>query len=198
VSATLTPAQFANELRRLSEETPKAVERALVDAGMMLEGRLVQKEIAAADPKPVDQGQFKASWQATEIPGGIVVGSTAKHAVVMERGRKPGGRVNLQAIREWVERKGFWKGEWSKRLEAAQHVRKLIDGDGKPSRAVRKERKRAEQDAKAELLNGIALAVAGKIKRDGIAPKWILKRALAALGPRIPSIIRRAIREVGR
>ena len=61
--ARVTPAQLAEGLRRLSVQTPEAVKDTMVEAGMRLQGSLIQREIASTDPQPVDQGQYKAGWK---------------------------------------------------------------------------------------------------------------------------------------
>lgn len=214
---TVSPGGLADALRRLSEAVPEAVERAMVDGGMMLQGRLIQKEIAASTPhQPVDQGQYKASFQLTETEGGCVVGSTAKHSVWIERGRKP-GPVPLAPIVEWVKRKGLAKRAIKAARMAARAARKGVSPpkpalpavsphapampDQPKHKGVGDAMKKAERAAAAakaidDEAERIAINIARKIKLFGIKPHWVVRRAITALGPKMPSIIKRAIREV--
>ena len=129
----MTPAQLAQKLRQLEQLVPEAVEGAMVEGALMLQGRLVQREIAAADPQPVDQGQYKGAWQMTQVPGGAVVGNSAKHAVFIERGRGP-GPVPFGPILEWVKRKGIVRGRGrradAEATRAALAIQRKIEQQG--------------------------------------------------------------------
>lgn len=138
-----TPAGLAAALRKLSTEAPQAVEDEMVNAGMMLQGPLVQKAIAETSPhQPVDQGQYKAAWAFEPIEGGALVGNASKQALWIERGRAP-GPVPFGPILAWVKRKAFvrTKGADAKEVE------------------------RAEVTA--------ALAIQRKIEQQGVEPRWV-------------------------
>lgn len=172
----VSPGGFAADLRRLKEALPRAVEDALVEGAQQLGGALVQREIASTGPhQPVDQGQYKAGWQVTEVKGGAVVGNSTQQAVWMERGRGP-GPVPFSAILAWVKRKGFAKAA----VKAAAKSR--------GQRTSKSEIEQAEESA--------AHAITASISRKGIEPRWVLRRALTALGPSLQKIIRRRLREV--
>lgn len=171
----VTAGGLADALRRMGEAYPKAVEQGMAEAALMLKGALVQREIATTDPKPVDQGQYKAGWVSTPIEGGAVVGNQSKQALWIERGRGP-GPVPFQAIYEWVKRKGF----------ARKQAKATAKAQGR--RSSKNEVEQAEKSA--------ALAIQRKIEQQGIEPRWVLRRAMEALKDKMPGILRRALREV--
>jgi hypothetical protein len=183
MTTRVSPAGFAAALRRLKETLPGAVEDAMVEGAQQLGGALVQREIASTGPhQPVDQGQYKAGWQVTEVKGGAIVGNSTQQAVWMERGRGP-GPVPFSAILAWVKRKGFAK---AKAKEAAKGRGR--DAQGRFKGASKSEIEDAEVAA--------AHAITASIARKGIEPRWVLRRALTALGPSLKRIIRRRLREV--
>lgn len=173
----VTPAELAEGLRRLSAQAPEAVKDAMVDAGLRLQGSLIQREIAASNPQPVDQGQYKAGWVLVETSDGALVANTTSQALWVERGRGP-GPVPFKAILEWVKRKGF--------VRAAVKAEKRAQGRFKG--ASRNEIEQAEVSA--------AFAIQKKIEAKGIEPRWPLWRALSALRDKVPGMLRRALRRL--
>lgn len=182
-----TPAGLADAMRRMGEQFPKALEQGMVEGATLLQGALVQREIASSDPQPVDQGQYKAAWTVTEVEGGAVVGNTSKQALWVERGRAP-GPTPFGPILEWVRRKGFVRAAVKAAKKAAPGPRQR-DSKGRFQGASEDEIEQAEQ--------GAAVAIQRKITREGVAPRWVLRRALDALRGKMPAILRRAVREVG-
>lgn len=119
-TVTISLHKFPEELRKLEKKLPRAVERGLREASLMLRGALVQIAIKKADPQPVDQGQYKLAWGGRDVPGGAQVFNLTKQAFFIERGRRPGKMPPLSPIREWVRRKGIWKDRFAElRAEAA-------------------------------------------------------------------------------
>lgn len=222
----MTPEEFAAKLRELGEKAPQALESTMVEGAMLLGGRLVQKEIAAAKPQPVDMGQYKAGWQMTPVEGGAVVGNSTKQSTFIERGRGP-GKVPFQPILEWVQRKGLARRSLKQKRALAREQRRREKaarppktprpkGPGAPEggeapkakerepvgpfekylrKAQAKQRKAAEELAEAKT---IALAVQRKIAQQGIEPKWILRRAMHALGSPLHKMLKRALKEAMR
>lgn len=180
-----TPAGLADELNRLGQQFPKAVEQGMVEGATLLQGALVQREIAASSPQPVDQGQYKAAWTMTEVEGGAVVGNTTKQALWVERGRAP-GPTPFGPILEWVRRKGFVRAAVKAVAKARGTGR---DSKGRFQGASQSEIDQAEKTA--------ALAIKRKIEQQGIEPRWVLRRAIDALRSKMPAILRRSVREVG-
>lgn len=182
-----TAGGLASALRQMAVDVPKALEHGMVDAAEQLKGSLVQREIAATSPQPVDQGQYKAGWTSHEVEGGAVVGNTTKQALWIERGRGP-GPVPFKAILEWVRRKGFVRASVKAAKKASSPLQR--DEKGRYKGASEQEIARAETTA--------ALAITRKIEQQGIEPRWVLRRAIEALKSRLPGILRRAMADVGR
>lgn len=180
----VTAGGLAAALRQMAKDAPKALEQGMAEAATMLKGALVQREIAATDPQPVDQGQYKGGWVSQPVAGGAVVGNQSKQALWVERGRAP-GPVPFGAILAWVKRKGFVRAQ-VKAAKKAQGVKR--DSKGRYQGATTSEIEQAEKTA--------ALAIQRKIEQQGIEPRWVLRRAVHALQPKMPGILRRALREV--
>lgn len=119
VRITTTPAGFKAALKALGGKFPEAAIRAQRDVGLRLSGDLIQKQIQATDPIPVDMGQYKASWSSHNTPTGAVVGNNSKQAVFVEIGRKPGSMPPLEPLLGWAKRHGFVK--WARVAAAIQH-----------------------------------------------------------------------------
>lgn len=166
-----TPAQLASALRRLGEQAPEAARDAMIEGATLLQGALIQREIATSSPQPVDQGQYKAAWTKVEASDGALVGNATKQALWVERGRGP-GPVPFKAILEWVRRKGFVRAQSKATARASGR------------RSSKSEIEQAETTA--------ALAIQRKIEQQGIEPRWPLRRALDALRGRLPAMLRRA------
>lgn len=181
-----TPAGLADELNRLGQQFPKAIEQGMVEGATLLQGALVQREIASSDPQPVDQGQYKAAWVLQEVEGGAVVGNTSKQALWVERGRAP-GPTPFGPILEWVRRKGFVRSAVKAAKKAAPGPRQR-DSKGRYQGASENEIEAAEKTA--------ALAIQRKIEQQGVEPRWVLRRAMVALQSKMAGILRRAVREV--
>lgn len=157
--------QLSAAIRATGNAVPASLERAMREGALVLIGE-IQAVIAETDPQPVDQGQFKASWgEPIDVPGGAIVGSSAKQALWIERGRLP-GPVPFEPIREWVRRhKDMW----------ADLAAELGDDDA--------------------AIDQIATAVQRKVAERGYAPRWVLRRAIERLDRKMPAIIRRNAQE---
>lgn len=146
---TVTAAQLAVEIRKLGKNAPEALEAAMREGAMRLLGD-IQSTIADTDPQPVDQGQYKAGWSVQEVDGGAVVGNDTKQAVWIERGRGP-GPVPFGPIREWVRRKGIWKGPEVQRVakQIARQMRAARTPSPLEKQATRAGDRRADRRAVA-------------------------------------------------
>lgn len=128
---------FPERLRELEKRVPKAVERGMREASLMLRGALVQIAIKRAVPEPVDQGQYKNAWGGRDVPGGAMVFNLTKQAFFIERGRRPGKMPPMSPIREWVRRKGLWKDRFAELKAEATQAKKVA------RRTARVDRQRA-------------------------------------------------------
>ena len=181
----VSPEEFGDVLCALGTRLPGAMETAMREVGSELAGRLVQREIKDTDPQPVDQGQYKAAWQSTPVEGGAIVGNTSLHSVWIERGRGP-GPVPLQPIIEWVDRKGLWRDE----LDAVKAAAKAAGGQKRDTKG----KFRGYGVRKAEIIKGIALKIRAKIASRGIAPRWVLRRAIGKLHIPVGRAVRAALK----
>lgn len=239
---------FPQALRDLEKKIPKAVERGMRDASLMLRGALVQIAIKRADPQPVDQGQYKAAWGGRDVEGGAIVFNLTKQAFFIERGRRPGKMPPMSPIREWVRRKGLWKDRFAELKAEASTAKKQARRNKRVDRqratAARKytqallgrkawraaekrarasgavarktprrrgalpsfaemrgqaslHRKRGEKfTTKDRAINEVAMLIRRKIGKRGTPEKRVLRNAIHALRPKMPGILRRALREV--
>lgn len=260
---------FPARIRELEKRLPHAVERGMREGALMLRGALVQAQIAKTKPQPVNVGQYKASWRWREVPGGAQVYNFSKQALFIELGRQPGKAPPLSPIREWVRRKGLWRGRFTELKAEAKRERDRTQRKRREERLARhrqqaglryaktvlggidhgKERAKAtgrratrlgpkkprgyrrttfawsnvknagrralpswegmrraaEKKAAREKVVGdmreravtdVALLVQRKIAKKGTPEKRVLRGAVQALQPKMPGILRRALREV--
>jgi hypothetical protein len=147
MAGSISPGEFARVLRSLQEKIPDAIQEGLEEAGLMLQGKLVQGSIASTEPhQPVDTGQYKSGWRSQPTAAGAVVFNTTKQALWMERGRGP-GPVPFAPIREWVRRKKIATGD-AEIDRAAHAIQRSIARVGiKPRWVLR----RAIEDLRPEL-----------------------------------------------
>jgi hypothetical protein len=125
--------------------------------------RLVQEEVSAAQPMPVDRGTYRRMWQARDIDEGVMVFNPTPYAAVIEHGRRPGGRQPpIKPLQSWVLRKGLVKS---------------IKGKGNREKAAK----------------GIAFAIARKIAKDGQPARHILAKAVMRWMPLLRASIKDAI-----
>lgn len=239
---------FPERIRKLEKECPRAVERGMRDASLMLRGALVQVAIKQADPQPVDQGQYKSAWGGRDVPGGAQVFNLTKQAFFIERGRKKGKMPPHAPIREWVRRKGIYKDRLDElKAEASQAkktARRTARVDRQRATAARKyiqallgrkawraaekrarasgavarktprrrgalpsfaemrgqasfhKRKGAQRNLKDQAINEVAMLIRRKIGARGTPEKRVLRNAVDRLKPKMPGILRRALREI--
>lgn len=171
---------FSKKLLKLASQFPDATIKGLQQAGIELQGPQIQRKIAGAKPIPVDQGQYRATWEHTPTSTGCTVGNPTKHAAVVEIGRKPGKMPPIEPIAHWVYRHG-------KSFHLAAEARAIR------SLAKLRKRKITKVQSKLEAARMIALMIARKIKARGIEPRYVLKKAIVAMRAEIPRYIKRCI-----
>lgn len=169
---------LADLIRNLASKAPQAVVTGLQESAMLLQAQ-VQSTIAHSDPIPVDVGQYKGTWGKTNTPDGAQVGNTSKQATFVERGRKKGKAPPADALVPWIVR--HWRDFDLKKKASA--LRKQNPGMAKAS-------------AKMIMAKKIAIGLAIAIGKRGIKPRWVLRRALTSVKGRIPSILRRHVKQV--
>lgn len=96
---------------RLGPKLRKASLKGMLSAGVRLVS-VIQNEIIPREERvPVDRGLYKAGWRADKASYGALVHNDAPHAAVIEHGVRAHnvkiGRVMIDALTEWVIRKGL-------------------------------------------------------------------------------------------
>ena len=179
------------QLRNLS-----ALQRALRTLGSRGEDAMVQamrntarygvaavvRTSATTKPRPKASGDYERSWLVVKIKDGATVSNSARHAIFVEVGRKPGRRPPRDAIIEWL---------LQKRIGSRSKISKLRKKGGRTilasTRGAMKERAR---------VRFLALKIASRIGRLGIAGRWILFRTMPKIAKRARHEIRKAIRSL--
>lgn len=113
MAKNVTAGQLSDELLAMARAAPEVTLEAVRDLGLELQSRLVQEEIDATHPhKPVDQSQYRGSWRGTKTKDGYLVYNLAKHALWIERGRRPGGKPGaiFRFLLPWAKRKRLAPG----------------------------------------------------------------------------------------
>src|ERR1700729_1605137 len=110
----------------LKEGLEDGVRRGLVSAGFRLLGVIQNEVIPELKPQPVDSGAYRASWKVETTKDGAEVFSDMPYASVIEYGAraenvKP-GRAMIDALAEWVRRKGLTGHAPGERSSADAHA----------------------------------------------------------------------------
>lgn len=96
------------------KEVNAAAKRGALSAALRMVGVIQNELIPAEDPQPVDQGAYRAGWHAEQTPEGAVLYNDAPHAPIIEHGARAEnikiGRAMIEALAEWVVRKGLVTG----------------------------------------------------------------------------------------
>jgi len=102
---TLRPEDLGAHIVRREDERKKAALHALQDTVFVRGHQIAQEEVARTEPPPVDRGEYKAKFKVYNTRTGAVFTNIAKHAGVIEKGRRPGTWPPRFAIEQWVKRK---------------------------------------------------------------------------------------------
>jgi hypothetical protein len=114
MSVTLTPREFADELKRLGNGAyVQAAIRGLHSAALrsvaVLQERTRRAPSASGGGKSsggaVDRGGFLRSWGWEAKSDGASVANSAPYAPMIEEGRRPGKFPPLDVIRRWASRR---------------------------------------------------------------------------------------------
>ena len=111
--------------------------RGLLSAAARIVSDIQTRIIPQLAPKPVDRGAYRAGWQFGEDDDGAYYENVLPHAPLLEWGvRAANVRVSaamIDALTEWVERKGLGSGASARRLAwAIAHSQKMrgVFGNG--------------------------------------------------------------------
>lgn len=97
--------------QQLPEELRVAGIRGLHSAALRLQNVITTVIIPHRTPQPVDRGVYRAGWRTVLEADGAVVENLEAHAIFIEYGVRAEnvkiGRAMLEALQEWVARKGI-------------------------------------------------------------------------------------------
>ena len=109
--------------QKLGPAMIKGAKRGLVSAAARATQEVVTKIIPQLIPSPVDRGTYKAGWDYGEDSDGAWFGNMSPHAPLLEWGvRAKNVRVSramIDALTEWVKRKGLGSGVIARRIAFA-------------------------------------------------------------------------------
>lgn len=105
-------------VRRLEGRLRTAAEKGLLSAAHRLVG-VIQETIDREPRKPVDRGIYRAGWAVRRVAHGVLVYNATPAASLIEYGVRAEnvkiGRKMIDALAEWVLRKGLVGGRGQKR-----------------------------------------------------------------------------------
>lgn len=88
-----------------------AAKRGAMSAAIRGVGIIQSEIIPKLSPLPVDRGIWRAAWRAEKLADGAAILNDAPHAGFIENGVRAGavkpGRAMIDALAEWVRRKGL-------------------------------------------------------------------------------------------
>ena len=178
-------------MQRTLENVQRAMQRSAVETARWGVARMVRE---TAGRKVDASGQFKRQWKVVKFPGGAATANTSPYAEFVERGRGPGHMPPVKALSAWLVKKGIKpkKAPTVSRREALRALSKThrVTGDVSSARNRKRIRANIRQYVKiyrskpartlrhAEVVAGIALAMARKIAKKGTKAKWLLRDVL--------------------
>ena len=196
---TFTFEEYARELRqgdtRVVDQAVAVIRKTVKLAGP----RAVQAEIEAiSGRRPVDRGTYRRSFRFEDITGGAVAYNFSPYASIIERGRRPGGKMPpVDLIAEWVRRKriGVQYGPVGVR-QSLRGPGRFTSGVGKgkqgPSQQIARSgpRRLIVSARKASRLSekqarGIAFVIARAIARRGLPAHMIVARASEVIDEKV-------------
>ena len=130
-----SPRELGAALHKLSRDMDRAGVEAMRRTARYGHSQ-VQRVAAQTRPRPRASGTYARAWTVVKVDDGALLANTAKHAVFVEVGRKPGKRPPLAAILRWVELKKIAKGSKAKRVALA--VQRKIGKHGTKGRYILK------------------------------------------------------------
>jgi len=148
---------LAARLRGFKPRVEKAIRVVIATRAPLI---MIQVTNEARPRPPVNTGAHRAQWRVGHVPGGATYYNMAAYAGVLDKGRRPGGRMPpVDAIEKWVKRK--MAGE----IKAARaDTRELFRGADRETRRHAKYHAAAQEDA---TIRRIAFLIARKIAARG-------------------------------
>lgn len=109
-----------------------------------------------------------AMWVVQETPTGATLSATSKHALFVERGRRPGKKPPFGRILEWMIQKKVG------RIRRGRSATSAVSGTDRTRRIVK--------------------AIQWKIAKKGTKGRWPLKRTMPAIAKRAQRELRKSVR----
>jgi hypothetical protein len=111
MATEITLKQAAQKTDDLKEKWRKAAVLGLQSAAARGVQDIITRIIPSRTPQPVDRGIYRSGWRFYPSPDGAVIECFEPHAILIEDGVRAGnvkiGRAMINALAEWVKRKGI-------------------------------------------------------------------------------------------
>jgi len=115
MSTEITLQGAAQRTDKLQEKWRKAAVLGLQSAAARGVQDIVTRIIPSRTPQPVDRGVYRSGWRFYTAPDGAVIECFEPHAILIEDGVRAGnvkiGKKMIDALAEWVQRKGIVSGD---------------------------------------------------------------------------------------
>ena len=158
-----SPRELGPALRKLGRSMDRAAVEALRKTARWGVAEALRVS-ATSTPRPRARGTFERSFVVTKLHDGAALSNSARHAIFVELGRRPGKQPPVQAIIEWMI---------AKRIDKALG-RKL--GRDKSGRF---------QGVGGVELEAVARRIARKIGRKGTKGRHVMRRTMPGLRRRL-------------
>jgi hypothetical protein len=178
---------FARRIRSLAPRMEREIVRGLRRGALRVRAAVAEAIATTRPYAPVDRGIYAASFQIERLAQGARVESGVLQAEMIEVGRRP-GPVPLAPILAWVKRKRIYENELQRVLgeRGERHrseraiLRDLTRGTDSARGELASLRRRQRREAVDEAAMRVAVAIRAKIQREGFAPRFPMRRGLAA------------------
>jgi hypothetical protein len=115
MASEITLKQAAQRTDELKEKWRKAAVLGLQSAAARGVQDIITRIIPSRTPQPVDRGVYRSGWRFYPAPDGAVIECFEPHAILIEDGVRAGnvkiGKKMIDALAEWVQRKGIVSGD---------------------------------------------------------------------------------------
>lgn len=115
MAAEITLQEAAQRTDKLKEKWRKAAVLGLQSAAARGVQDIITRIIPSRTPQPVDRGVYRSGWRFYPAPDGAVIECFEPHAILIEDGVRAGnvkiGKKMIDALAEWVQRKGIVSGD---------------------------------------------------------------------------------------
>lgn len=130
-----TPKELGPALRKLGRRMDAAVVLALRKTARWGASQAVRVS-ATTVPRPRATGTFERSFVVTRLRDGAVLSNSARHAVFVEVGRRPGRMPPIAAILEWMIAKRLARAKGASSQALAFMIARKIGRRGTKGRYV--------------------------------------------------------------